>query len=112
MLYFSLSADVHPPGHLLPSPMYTALVRLVSPLVQTLLRSLQVPEPEEEPVEAEGLEAGVLDVVETLAVTETLSGTLAGAETAGAELAGAGLEEDTLLGSHLPPAQIAAQSRS
>ena len=128
MLYFGLSADVQPPGHWLPSPMYTALDRLVSPLVQTLLRSLQVPdtdpepepdpepELEAEPVDAGGLEAGVLGVVEPPADPAPASGELAGAELAGAGLAGAGfagagLDEDWLLGSHLPPAQIDAQSR-
>ena len=118
--------------------MYTAPDRLVSPLVQTLLRSLQVPdtepepeadpelELEAEPVDAGGLEAGVLGVVEPPADPDPASGALAGAGLAGAGLAGAelagaglagagfagaGLDEDWLLGSHLPPAQIDAQSR-
>ena len=101
----------------------------MSPFVQTLLKSLQVPEPEPEPelepepepeagiVDAEGLEAGVLAVVEPPAVPDTPWGALdgaglAGAELAGAGFAGAGLDDDLLLGSHLPPAQIDAQSRS
>ena len=90
----------------------------MSPFVQTLLKSLQVPEPEPELeleaelVDAEGLEAGVLAVVEPTAVPDPPWGALAGAELAGAGLAGAGFDDDLLLGSHLPPAQIDAQSRS
>lgn len=84
----------------------------MSPFVQTLLRSLQTA-----PVDAWGLEAGVLVVVEPLVVPDPLSGTLAGAELAGAGFAGAGfagagLDADLAWGSHLPPAQIEAQSRS
>ena len=45
------SAEVHPPGHELPSPMYTMLLRLLSPDVQTLLRSLQLPVEDPEPDE-------------------------------------------------------------
>lgn len=91
----------------------------MSPFVQTLLRSLQVPEPEPElepepepELEAEAVDAGalgavVLAVVEAPAVTETASGALAGAE-----FAGAGLDEGWLLPSHLPPSQSCAQLRS
>ena len=71
-------------------------------------------EPEAELVEAGGFDAGALDSVEPPAVPGPLSGALAGAGVlAGAACCcGAGLDEDLLLGSHLPPAQIACQSRS
>lgn len=86
----------------------------MSPFVQTLLRSLQVPEAE--PVDAGGFEAGVLVGVEPPALPDPLSGVLAGGEFAGgfagAGFAGAGLDADLAEGSHLPPAQIEAQSRS
>lgn len=56
------SAEVHPPGHELPSPMYTMLLRLLSPELQTLLRSLQLPVDDPEPDEDAGVDdAGVDD---------------------------------------------------
>ena len=65
-------------------------------------------EAEPEPVDAGGLEAAVADPL-----AGGLAGAaLAGAGFAGAGFAGAGLVDDLLLGSHLPPAQIDAQSRS
>ena len=74
------------------------------------------PEPEVELGDAEGLEAavltGALGAVEEPAVPDPLSGALAGAGFAGAGLAGAGLAADLVLGSHLPPAHKAVQSRS
>ena len=79
------------------------------------------PEPEVELGDAEGLEAGVLTgvlgAVEEPPVPDPLSGALAGAAfagagLAGAGLAGAGLAADLVLGSHLPPAHRAVQSRS
>ena len=64
------------------------------------------PELEGEPVDAVGLEAAVLAGVELPA---ELSGALASATGAAAFCEP---EEDWLLGSHLPPAQMADQSRS
>ena len=73
------------------------------------------PEPEAEPVDAGALEADALGCVEPSArgglAGAGLAG-LAGAGFAGAGFAGAGLDEDLLLGSHLPPAQTDDQSRS
>lgn len=79
-------------------------------------------EPEAEPVDAGGFGRDVLADVEPPAVSDPLSDTLAGAGLAGAGFAGAGLagagfagaglDEAWLLESHLPPAQIDAQSRS
>ena len=66
---------------------------------------------EAEPVDAVGFEAGALVGVEPL--SGTLAGDeLAGGGSAGAWFAGAGLDADLDWGSHLPPAQIEAQSRS
>ncbi len=70
-------------------------------------------EAEPEPVDAGGLEAAVPDpLAGGLAGAALAVADFAGAGFAGAGFAGAGLDDDLLLGSHLPPAQIDAQSRS
>ena len=95
----------------------------MSPFVQTLLRSLQVPELElepepelepelvlelvPEPADAGGLEAGELAGGELPTAGDALVAGLAGAELAGADC---GLDE-AWSPPHLPPAQMLAQSR-